>query len=200
MKRGDISPEEALQKLKDGNQRFIQNKLIEADFLKQLKQTAEVQNPFATILGCVDSRTASEFIFNVGLGKIINVRIAGNIVNEDVLASLEYACTALNTKLVVVLGHSRCGAVVSACDQIELGNITALLEKIQPAIKAETLTIDDRTGSNITYVNKVSLLNIYNSIDLIRKNSKVLRDMETSGKIRILGAFYDVETGEVNFL
>lgn len=200
MKRDDISTNEALQILKEGNQRFLQNKLIDTDLPKQLKQTAEGQFPFAAILACVDSRTASELIFNLGIGDIINVRIAGNIVNEDVLASLEYACTVVNTKLVLVLGHTRCGAIESACDHVEMGNITALLDKIQPAIKAETKTIDDRSGSNIPFIDKVSLLNIKNSIDLIRRDSKILRELETNGEIRILGALYEVETGEVKFL
>jgi len=200
MKRDDISPNEALQILKEGNQRFLQNKSINTDLPKQLKQTAEGQFPFASILGCIDSRTASEHIFNLGIGEIINIRIAGNIVNEDVLASLEYACIVLNTKLVIVLGHTRCGAIESACDQIEMGNITVMLDKIQPAIKAETKTIDNRTSSNIPFINEVSLHNISNSIDLIRKDSKVIRDLETSGKIRILGAIYDLATGEVKFL
>lgn len=199
MKRDNISPDKALQILKEGNKSFLQNRL-NTDLPKQLKQTAEGQFPFAAILACVDSRTASELIFNLGIGDIINVRIAGNIVNEDVLASLEYACTVVNTKLVLVLGHTRCGAIESACDHVEMGNITALLDKIQPAIKAETKTIDDRSGSNIPFIDKVSLLNIKNSIDLIRRDSKILRELETNGEIRILGALYEVETGEVKFL
>jgi carbonic anhydrase len=200
MKREDISPDDALQILKEGNQRFLQNKLINTDLPKQVKQTAEGQFPFAAILGCVDSRTASELIFNIGIGELINVRVAGNIVNEDILGSLEYACTVANTRLIVVLGHTRCGAIESACDQLELGNITSLLKKIRPAIEAETNTLSNRTGSNIPFINEVSLHNIQNSIDLMRKNSTIIRELENKGKIRILGAIYDVETGSVTFL
>lgn len=199
MKRADILPADALKILEEGNQRFLSGKINETDHMEKVKATSGAQFPFAAILSCIDSRVPAELIFNQGIGDIINIRVGGNIVNTDVLASLEYACKVLNTKLILVLGHTRCGAVESACNQLELGNVTELLTRIHPAIESETSTIGERNGNNISFVNNVSKLNVDNSINLLRKRSQVIRKLEKEEKIRICGAMYEVETGRVIF-
>ncbi len=197
----DMNPLDAISILKEGNQRYLAGRSNHiTDLQTQVKQTAEGQFPFAAILGCMDSRTPAEIIFDQGLGKIINIRIAGNIVNSDVLGSLEYACTTLNTKLVLVLGHTRCGAVESACDDLKLGNVTTLLEKIKPAIEAEKLIMDNRNGSNPAFVDGVSKHNICISVDQIRKGSSVIRELEDAGEVKIASAIYELETGIVSFM
>lgn len=200
MENVNITPDEALNLLKEGNLRFIAGQSHGADLQKQVKKTSEGQFPYAAILGCIDSRTSAELILDQGLGQIINIRIAGNVVNTDILGSLEYSCVALHTKLILVLGHTSCGAIQSACSGLKLGNVTTLLKKIGPAIEAEKSILENRNGDNLTFVNKVSLQNIKYTEEKIRKNSSIIRDLELEGKVRIAGAIYNVETGKVDFI
>jgi carbonic anhydrase len=194
-----VTPAIALHYLKEGNARFLNNLKADRNLLKQVNQTSDGQFPFAAVLSCIDSRTSAELIFDQGLGDIFSIRIAGNILNDDILGSMEYACGVANSKIIVVLGHSKCGAVISACSNYEGGYLTGLLSKIKPAIERETFTKTDRTGSNLRYVNNVSELNVHLTIEQIRKKSKLLHDLEKEGKILIVGGFYDVETGGVSF-
>lgn len=194
-----ITPNQALEYLKEGNERFLKNNMINHDLLKQVKQTSNGQFPIAAVLSCIDSRTSSELIFDQGIGDIFSVRIAGNIVNDDILGSLEYSCAAANSKLIVVLGHTKCGAVISACNNYKSGNITTLLSKISPAIDLEKSIQTDRNGGNLTFVNRVSEINVKASISQIRKKSPVLNEMEKEGQIKIVGGMYDIDTGKVSF-
>ena len=194
-----ITPEIALTYLKEGNQRFLNNLKINRNLLQQANQTSKDQFPFAAILSCIDSRTSAELIFDQGLGDIFSIRIAGNIINEDILGSMEYACKIANSKLIVVLGHTNCGAIVSACNNFEMGHLTNLLNKLKPAIEEEKKTLLERNGRNISFVNNVSINNIKLTIQQIRNRSKILYDLEIREKINILGALYDIETGKVKF-
>ena len=190
----------ALQELKDGNQRFIQKKQLSRDLMQQVSETSTGQFPFATVLSCIDSRVSSELIFDQGIGDIFSVRIAGNFVNEDVLGSMEFASKLAGTKLVLVLGHTACGAVKGACDHARLGNLTALINKIEPAVDAVKEPADEsmRNSSNIDFVNDVAEVNVKMTIDNIRAQSQVLKEMEDAGEIQILGGMYDIKTGEVH--
>jgi carbonic anhydrase len=195
--QSEVTPDDALLFLQEGNDRFVSNLRANRNLLQQVNETSDGQFPFAVILSCIDSRTSAELIFDQGLGDIFSVRVAGNIVNEDVLGSMEYACKVAGSKLVVVLGHSKCGAVTSACQHVELGNITALLSKIQPAVRqveAEVGTID--TEEN---VQKVADVNVDVAMSVIRKQSEILATLEKEGEIKIVGGMYDVETGVVTF-
>lgn len=194
-----ITPQQALEFLKEGNLRFLNNLKINRNLLMQVNQTSEGQFPFATVLSCIDSRTSAELVFDQGLGDIFSIRIAGNILNDDILASMEYACGVANSKIIVVLGHTKCGAVISACDQVKMGHITGLLSKINPAIENETTTNAERNGQNFTFVNNVSKLNVQLTINQIRQKSPILSDLESEGKIIIAGGIYEVETGVVSF-
>ena len=196
-----ITPTMALNLLKDGNKRFVNNLKINRNLLQQANDTSDGQHPFAVILSCIDSRTSAELIFDQGLGDIFSVRIAGNFVNEDILGSMEFACKLAGTKLVVVLGHTACGAVKGACDHARLGNLTALINKIEPAVEAVTEPTDEsqRNSSNIDFVNEVAKKNVYMTIDNIRESSQVLKEMEDAGEIEIVGGMYDIKTGEVIF-
>jgi len=196
-----ISPEKAVHLLKEGNNRFIENKTISRDLLDQVKDTSIGQFPFATILSCIDSRVSSELIFDQGIGDIFSARVAGNFVNEDILGSMEFACKLAGTKVVLVLGHTACGAVKGACDNAKLGNLSALLSKIKPAIEAVTNPIDTslRNSSNIDFVNTVAEKNVHMTIDNIRAQSPVLKEMEDEGAIKIVGAMYDIKNGSVTF-
>lgn len=198
--QSSLTPEKALQILKEGNQRFLNNQKADRDLLQQVKETSKGQFPFATILSCIDSRTSTELIFDQGIGDVFSIRIAGNILNEDILGSMEFGCKAAGSKLLVVLGHTKCGAIYGACNHVEMGNLTTLLKKVKPAIESENETPEDeRTGSNDKFVYNVTENNIHLTIDRIRKESQVLADMEKNGEIRIIGGMYDVETGEVTF-
>jgi carbonic anhydrase len=190
----------ALQELKDGNQRFVQKKQLSRDLMQQVSETSTGQFPFATVLSCIDSRVSSELIFDQGIGDIFSVRIAGNFVNEDILGSMEFASKLAGTKLVLVLGHTACGAVKGACDHARLGNLTALINKIEPAVDAVKEPADEsmRNSSNIDFVNDVAEVNVKMTIDNIRAQSQVLKEMEDAGEIQILGGMYDINTGEVH--
>ncbi|PHS10563.1 MAG: carbonic anhydrase [Kordia sp.] len=188
-----LSPKDAFNMLVDGNKRFTQNLKADRNLLSQVSETSKGQYPFAVVLSCIDSRVPVELVFDQGIGDVFSTRVAGNIINVDVLGSMEYSCKVAGSKLVVVMGHSKCGAVTAACKHVELGNITALLDKIQPAVKA----IDEEMSD--AKVEKVAAMNVKLSIERIRKESSILAEMEKEGKIEIVGAMYDVSTGEVKF-
>ena len=190
-----ISPNDAVSRLKSGNKRFLASIKTERDLLSQVTQTGAGQYPFAALLSCIDSRVPAELVFDQGIGDIFNVRVAGNIINEDILGSLEYSCKVAGSKLVLVLGHTRCGAVTAACKHVELGNITPLLDKIQPAVSA--IVKGELTDEMIE---EVVVRNVEISIEQIREKSPILKEMEEQGDIQILGAIYDVNTGGVIFL
>lgn len=194
-----LTPKQALEFLKEGNKRFLTNLKVNRNLLKQVNQTSEGQFPFSTVLSCIDSRTSAELIFDQGLGDIFSIRIAGTILNDDILGSMEFACGIANSKIIVVLGHTQCGAVISACNNLKTGHLTGLLNKITPAINQETTTKTDRNGQNLTFVNKVSAINVNLTIGQIRKQSNILNILEKEGKIIIVGGLYNIETGEVIF-
>jgi carbonic anhydrase len=196
-----ITPESALQILKEGNERFLGNLSADRDLLKQVNQTRDGQWPFAAILSCMDSRTSAELIFDQGLGDVFSIRIAGNIVNSDILGSLEYACKVAGSKLIVVLGHTKCGAVAGACNHVELGNLTDLLAKLQPAVYEEKETTDPalRNASNPQFVQNVTELNVRRSVRAIIQRSPLLERLIEKGQIGIVGAVYDVDSGVVEF-
>lgn len=194
-----LTPEHALEILKEGNERFVNNIKAHRDLLEQVNVTSSGQFPFAAILSCIDSRTSAELIFDQGLGDIFSIRIAGNILNEDILGSMEFACKIAGSKLIVVLGHTKCGAIEYACNDIELGNITNLLNKIKPAIKLETQTKTERNGNNRIFMNNVTTNNVNLTVNKIKEQSTLLAEMEASGEIKIIGGLYDLDTGLVTF-
>jgi carbonic anhydrase len=196
-----ISPSKAIELLKEGNARFVENKEITRDLLAQVTATSTGQYPFATVLSCIDSRVSSEIIFDQGIGDIFSARVAGNFVNEDILGSMEFACKLAGTKVVVVLGHTACGAVKGACDDAKLGNLTALLSKIKPAVNAVATPNDPslRNSKNMDFVNEVAAKNVHLTVDNIRTLSPVLKEMEDSNAIQIVGAMYDINNGVVTF-
>jgi carbonic anhydrase len=194
-----LTPQNALELLKEGNARFQNNTEISRDLLQQMNQTSTGQYPFATVLSCIDSRVSSELIFDQGIGDIFSVRIAGNFVNEDILGSMEFACKLAGTKVVLVLGHTSCGAIKGACDHARLGNLTALINKLEPAVEAVTEPTDEalRNSGNIDFVNKVSKKNVQMTIEAIRTQSPVLAEQERNSKIMIVGGMYDISNGSV---
>ncbi|KGL62523.1 carbonic anhydrase family protein [Polaribacter sp. Hel1_85] len=196
-----MTPQKALDFLQEGNVRFQNNLKANRNLLEQVNDTSDGQFPFATILSCIDSRVSAELVFDQGLGDIFSVRIAGNFVNEDILGSMEFACKLAGTKVIVVLGHTACGAIKGACDDAKLGNLTALISKIKPAVEAVTEPTDAslRNSSNIDFVNKVSDKNVLMTIDNIRNQSPVLKEMEDAGEIKIVGAMYNINDGSVTF-
>ncbi|HLO60227.1 MAG TPA: carbonic anhydrase family protein [Bacteroidales bacterium] len=194
-----ITPQLALKYLKEGNCRFLNNLQTDRDLLKQVNLTAEGQFPFAAVLSCIDSRTSAELIFDQGLGDIFSIRVAGNVINEDILGSMEFACSIANSKIIVVLGHTKCGAITGACNNLKTGHLTGLLHKIKPAIDREITVLKDRNGKNPDFVNKVSVNHVMLTMDNIRAQSSILRNLEHQGKIMITGALYDIDTGAVKF-
>ena len=199
--QSSITPSRAIELLKEGNTRFIENKKTERDLLDQVRETSTGQYPFATILSCIDSRVSSELIFDQGIGDVFSARVAGNFVNEDILGSMEFACKLAGTKVVVVLGHTACGAIKGACDDAKLGNLTALISKIKPAVKAVKFPEEAnlRNSKNIHFVNDVSKKNVHLTIENIRSQSSVLNEMEEKNEIRIIGAMYNIDNGTVTF-
>ncbi|MBL0046555.1 MAG: carbonic anhydrase [Bacteroidetes bacterium] len=199
--QSNITPHDALQILKEGNLRFISNLKVNRNLLQQANDTRQGQWPFAVILSCIDSRTSAELIFDQGLGDIFSIRIAGNIVNTDIIGSLEFACKVAGSKLIVVMGHSKCGAIKGACDHVEMGNLTELLAKIQPAVYQETLTTDKdmRNSSNEDFVENVSTINVKRSVKTIVDRSYILEQMIEKGEVAIIGAKHDLESGVVEF-
>lgn len=194
-----ITPATAIKLLQEGNERFVKNLKLNRNLLQQVNETRDGQWPFAVILSCIDSRTSAELIFDQGLGDIFSIRIAGNIINEDILGSLEFATKVASAKLIVVLGHSNCGAIKGACDNVQLGNLTGLLTKIQPAINEETSVKNNRNSGNSEFVEKVAAINVKKTTESIKLKSDVLKQMIENGQIGIIGAMYEVETGNVHF-
>lgn len=194
-----ITPAKALELLKDGNKRFVNNLKVNRNLLQQANETSDGQHPFAVILSCIDSRVSSELIFDQGLGDIFSVRVAGNVLNEDVLGSMEFGCKVAQSKLVLVLGHSKCGAVKGACDHVEMGNLTALLSKIQPAVHDEKTVTDKRDSSNSEFVEKVTEINVKKTVHGIIERSPILKEMVEKGECGIVGGLHNIETGEVSF-
>lgn len=196
-----ITPQIALQLLKDGNKRFRGNLKSNRDLIAQVQATSAGQYPFATVLSCIDSRVSSELIFDQGIGDIFSARVAGNFVNEDILGSMEFACKLAGTKLVVVLGHTACGAIKGACDNAELGNLTKLIAKLKPAVEAVSEPKDAslRNSSNIDFVDTVAKMNVNLTIENIKAQSEVLNEMAKNNEIMIIGGMYDIANGEVTF-
>jgi len=200
--QASITPSKALTFLKEGNLRFINNLKVNRDLLQQANETRDGQWPFAVILSCIDSRTSTELIFDQGLGDIFSIRIAGNVINTDIMGSLEFACKVAGSKLIVVLGHTNCGAIKGACDHVEMGNLTELLSKIQPAVYQETKTTDPnmRNSSNKKFVENVAKLNVRRSVKTILNRSYILEQMVESGEIAIIGAMHNLDSGMVEFM
>ena len=196
-----MTPQKSLNYLKEGNIRFQNNLKANRNLLQQVNDTSSGQFPFATILSCIDSRVSAELVFDQGLGDIFSVRIAGNFVNTDILGSMEFACKLAGTKLIVVLGHTACGAVKGACDDAKLGNLTGMLAKIRPAVEAVVEPQDNslRNSSNSEFVDNVSAKNVELAIQNIMKESPVLAEMANNGEIKIVGAMYDINSGVVTF-
>lgn len=194
-----ITPSMALELLRDGNKRFVNNMKLNRNFLQQVNETSEGQHPFAVVLSCIDSRTSAELIFDQGLGDVFSVRIAGNIVNDDILGSMEFGCKVAGAKLIVVLGHTKCGAIKGACDHVKMGNLTGLLSKIRPALDAEVTILENRTSSNSNFVENVASLNVTQSVKLIPEKSSILKEMIKNEEIEIVGGLHDISTGEVVF-
>lgn len=195
-----ISPEQAFTLLKEGNLRFINNLKANRNLLQQANETSDGQHPFAVVLSCIDSRTSAEIIFDQGLGDIFSIRVAGNILNEDVLGSMELACKVAGAKIVMVLGHSKCGAIKGACDHVEMGNLTALLAKIRPAIDDEMTELENRHSKNELFVEKVTNINVTRVMRGIVERSPILKEMVAQKEIKIIGGMHDLMTGEVKFI
>lgn len=200
-----ITPERALEILKEGNQRFVNNLKANRDLLAQVNDTRAGQWPFAVILSCIDSRTSAELIFDQGLGDVFSVRIAGNFVNQDILGSMEFGCNVAGSKLVVVLGHTKCGALKGGLDSasiepLGMDNLNHLVGHFDPIIKNIIKEGEERSSGNTDLLERLNHHNVLNAIENIRKQSSTLRKMEQEGKIKIVGANYDVETGVVDFL
>ncbi len=196
-----LSTSDALSLLKEGNKRFLNNESINRDLLSQVKQTATGQYPFAAVVSCIDSRIPTEIIFDQGIGDIFNARVAGNFVNTDILGSLEFACKLAGSKVIVILGHTSCGAVKGACDHAKLGNLTAMLDHIMPSVEAtKTADGEERNSSNKDFVNRVAVENVNRTIAKLKSDSPVLNEMIEEGTVHIAGALYHVESGEVEFL
>ncbi len=194
-----LTPDMALDILRKGNERFVDNLKTNRNLLQQVNETSVGQHPFAAILSCIDSRTSAELIFDQGLGDVFSIRIAGNILNEDILGSMEFACKVAGAKAVVVLGHTKCGAVKGACDDVQMGNLTALLLKLQPAVDAEHSTTSNRNSGNAQFVENVASLNVKLTLQQIVARSPILEAMLEAGDIALVGGMYDVETGKVDF-
>lgn len=196
-----LSHKTILKVLKEGNNRFVANQKLNRYLVQQVEETREGQFPFAAVLSCIDSRVPVETVFDQGIGDLFSIRIAGNFVNDDILGSMEFACKLAGSKVLLVMGHTSCGAVKGACDDASLGHLTGLLEKIKPAVAAVKMPLESsqRTSENIDFVNDVATMNVFLTIEEIRSRSKVLAEMEREEEIMIVGAMYDVGTGQVTF-
>lgn len=195
-----LNPETTLQLLREGNERFVSGNHIPYDFSFQIERTAKGQFPFAVILGCIDSRVPHEIVFDQGAGDLFSIRIAGNFINEDILGSMEFACQVAGAKLIVVMGHTGCGAVQGACDEVRLGHLTEMLQKLRPAVDATpTAPGEERSSRNAEFVNRVAQTNVQLTLQNILERSEVLRRLHEEGKIGLVGAMYDVASGRVEF-
>jgi len=199
--QASTTPRLALEFLREGNQRFVKNLMLSRELLQQANETRDGQWPFATILSCIDSRTSAELIFDQGLGDIFSIRIAGTVVNTDILGSMEFACKVAGSKLLVVLGHTSCGAVKGACDHVEMGNLTDLLAKLQPAIYQERTFLDpaERVSKNRAFVENVARINVHRSVRAVIERSYILEHMVMAEKIGVIGGMHDLNTGIVDF-
>jgi carbonic anhydrase len=195
-----LTPKEGIELLKEGNRRFVSNLKLNRNLLQQVNETCDGQHPFAVILSCIDSRTSAELIFDQGLGDIFSVRVAGNVLNDDILGSMEFACKVAGAKVVVTLGHTRCGAIKGACDDVKLGNLTTLLDKLKPAVDAERTVEVDASSANLQFVDQVAHRNVHITLAQILQRSPILQEMHESGTIGLVGGMYDVETGMVEFM
>jgi len=184
--QASITPAMALELLKEGNKRFVNNLKVNRNLLQQANETSDGQHPFAVILSCIDSRTSVELIFDQGLGDVFSVRIAGNIINEDILGSMEFGCKVAGSKIIVVIGHSKCGAIKGACDHVEMGNLTALLSKIQPAVYDEKTVTENRNSDNAGFVEKVAAINVKRTVHSVLERSPILKEMIETGAIELL--------------
>lgn len=198
--QANISPKKALELLQAGNTRFVDNLRLNRNLLQMVNDTSDGQWPMAAIVSCMDSRTSAELIFDQGLGDVFSIRLAGAVISDNVLGSLEYACKIAGSKFIVVLGHTKCGAIKGACDAVELGNLTGLLNKISPAVFAEKTIATERNSHNPEFVEAVNNIHVERSVEAIIQQSNILRDMIRKGEIGIIGAIYDVETGVVSFM
>jgi carbonic anhydrase len=194
-----MTPQSALAELRDGNARFIAGNPLHRDFPAQVQATASGQYPFAVVLSCLDSRQPIEIVLDQGIGDIFSARVAGNVLNDDILGSMEFACKASGAKLIAVIGHSNCGAIKGAVDDVELGNLTGLLTKIKPAIDAVPADVQPRTAQNLAFVDQVSEANVRLVMKEIRERSPILREMLDKGEIGLVGGMYDLSTGKVQF-
>lgn len=194
-----LTPDAVISVFKEGNKRFVNNDLTARDHSKQVRNSTLSQYPKAIVLSCVDSRVPVEDVFDRGIGDLFVARVAGNFVNEDILGSMEFACKVSGSKLVLVLGHEHCGAVKAAVDDVKLGNITPMLEKIKPAV-ASVVYDGDRTSKNQEFVHMACESNVKNTMEQIRKRSPILKEMEEKGEIKIVGAVYDMDNGKVDWL
>jgi carbonic anhydrase len=198
--QNEKSPQQIIREMADGNERFINNRLTSRDYQAQVKATAGGQYPEAIVISCVDSRVPVEKVFDKGVGDIFVARVAGNFVNEDILGSAEFATAVAGSKVVVIMGHEACGAVKAAIDGVEMGNITAMLDKIEPALDMSENFNGEQSSSNNEYVTEVVNNNVRNTIAEMRENSPIIAELERNGDVVIAGAFYDLDTGKVTFL
>ncbi|NNC82516.1 MAG: carbonic anhydrase [Flavobacteriales bacterium] len=197
--QAEMTPDRALEMLKQGNERFVNRNMTDRDLMEQVDITGKGQYPFATVLHCIDSRVSAELIFDQGIGDLFSVRIAGNFVNEDILGSMEFATKLAGTKVLMVLGHTHCGAVKGACDHVEMGNLTSMLSKITPIVDQVEQEFDEKGSSNPELVQKVAELNVHQALSDIRTKSPIIREMEEKRELKLVGGMYDINTGKVTF-
>lgn len=197
--RDALTPQMAIDVLRKGNERFVNNLKANRNLLQQVNETSDGQHPMAIVLSCIDSRTSAELIFDQGLGDIFSCRIAGNVLNDDILGSMEFASKVVGVKAVVVLGHTKCGAIRGACDRVRLGNLTTLLHKIEDAIEMETETVGDRTSANADFVERVAANNVLLVKRQILERSPLIGDMIRASQLALVGGMYDVDSGAVEF-
>jgi carbonic anhydrase len=198
--RAKLTPDQVISAFKEGNKRFVNNSMTHKDFQAEIRKSADGQFPEAVILTCMDSRVPPEYIFDEPIGDVFVLRIAGNIINEDILGSMEYGCKEAGAKLILIMGHKECGAVKAAVAAVKLDHVTALLEKLQPAINESAGIPGEKTVKNHEYINMICLNNVFNVIAEIKSRSPILKKMSDNGEIKIVGAFYDLHTGVVTFL
>jgi carbonic anhydrase len=197
--RDRMSPSQVLDSLKAGNERFRTGNMVSRDYRDQQRTTVAGQYPAAVVLGCIDSRAPAEIVFDAGIGDTFNARIAGNVVNDDLLGSLEFACAVAGARVLLLFGHTACGAIKGAIDDVEMGNLTGLLARVKPAITATTFS-GDKSSRNAAYVDAVARTNVLLGLDNVRRRSPILADLEKKNAIQIVGAMYDLATGTVEFL
>ncbi len=197
--QAEVTPAKALAALREGNERFTSNLRAHRNLLQQVNDTSEGQFPIATILSCIDSRTSAELIFDQGLGDVFSIRIAGTVINDDILGSMEFATKIAGSKLLVVLGHSSCGAIKGACDHVQLGNLSTLLNKIEPSVYFERQTLTERHSKNEEFVERVAAIQVHRSVEAIIEHSVVIRSLIEKSELGLVGAYYDVETGDARF-